>query len=85
MKCPGCERALNASLDLEAGDLATPAPGVITVCVFCGAVLEFGPELELALVDVAALPDYVREPLARAIADLVEARNAVERQIGGAL
>lgn len=72
-------------LDLDDGDLAAPVSGMISVCMFCGAVLEFGPELELALVDVAALPDYVREPLAKAIAELVEMCNSVERQIGGAL
>jgi hypothetical protein len=40
--CPGCQRPVTGSMGVDArGDKEGPAPGDLTVCAGCGAILAF--------------------------------------------
>lgn len=53
--CPACGYVMDrATAIFEEG--AVPAAGDLTVCIRCGAALEFGPGLELLPTDVTKLP-----------------------------
>jgi hypothetical protein len=80
--CPCCGRELNAAVDVEVGALCEPHAGDLTICIACNAILEFGPELELAPAKLEQLDEIDRVRLTEAIEDLTQARRAVERQSG---
>lgn len=44
--CWHCDHALDAATELFEGT-ATPEPGAISLCLYCGAVATFGPDLIL--------------------------------------
>ena len=62
-RCPHCYYRLSrvGQVNTRAADTPTPRPGDLTVCVGCGAALQFGPKLRLlplAARELAALePD----------------------------
>lgn len=80
--CPCCGHRLNASVDLDVGGLHTPRPGDITVCMYCGKVLEFGDALELVPANLEVLDAVDRGRIDKALEDLVAAMAVVERQAG---
>jgi hypothetical protein len=47
--CPGCGEALSGSGDAYARDLAPPADGDLTVCIYCGTVLVYDADLALRI------------------------------------
>jgi hypothetical protein len=53
--CPECETLLDSATSV-AGDDATPKPGDITLCIYCGMLLEF-TESGLKLISDEALDD----------------------------
>lgn len=60
-RCPGCAHPFNDATHV-AGD-AKPSPGDLSMCWYCGAFLEFNPDLTtrlLTLEDIGSLPDDVR-------------------------
>jgi hypothetical protein len=42
--CPCCARPIECASALD-GSARRPAPGDVTICVSCGAVLRYGPDL----------------------------------------
>jgi hypothetical protein len=58
--CPTCGRNLNAVGVLDA-PAPMPMPGDVTVCLECGALLEFGEGLTLTLVPESKLDDETLE------------------------
>lgn len=44
--CWHCDRALDAATDYDNAG-ARPEPGAISLCLYCGAVAVFGPDLAL--------------------------------------
>jgi hypothetical protein len=43
--CWHCDRPLDAATGIDAGK---PEPGAVSLCLYCGAVAVFGPDLTLA-------------------------------------
>lgn len=71
--CPGCGVELSAA---SASHDASPTVGAVTVCIECGAVLEFGEGLLLRALtpeQVDALPEYLRD----AVKENVKRQKAV--------
>jgi hypothetical protein len=59
--CPVCKHILSAVGTL-AGDVPTPVAGDVTVCLECGALLEFTKKLALRLIDERKLdPETFKE------------------------
>jgi hypothetical protein len=64
--CPKCEKRCDSATPL--GRSFVPKPGDISVCLGCGLVLIFGPDLRLGRAskeDVAALPLHVLITISR--------------------
>lgn len=76
-ECPACGKVndrASGALKGKCLDVA-PSPGDLSVCIGCGAVVEFGPQLQLTLVPQDRL----------AAADMVNARalQSAMRQLLG--
>lgn len=52
--CWHCDRALDAASDVDP-EQTKPHPGAISLCLYCGAVAVFGPDLRLLPPDEALL------------------------------
>jgi transcription elongation factor Elf1 len=61
MNCPACEAELNASTGVD-HDVA-PEPGDFSICLYCGAALEFSEDRTLQPIDEASLDDETAEDL----------------------
>lgn len=75
--CPACGYRLDAHTARD-GD-AAPRPGDLSLCLRCGAVLEFGPTLRVrALTDaeVDALPPDEHDEVMRTAATILRYRGA---------
>ena len=58
--CPACGVVCNgATLSTDPEHTPTPRRGDLTICVYCSTFLQFGPDLELAILspsELRALP-----------------------------
>lgn len=47
MRCPACDKKLDASTEVDAGSKRPPEQGDVTICMGCGEILEYaeGPRL----------------------------------------
>lgn len=71
--CPQCGKICNAATPANGpGGLAvigvTPSAGDVSICIYCGAFLQYGPELDLLLLsqdEYDALPERMQRSLAR--------------------
>lgn len=44
-RCPECKKTLDAASGIDTDD--SPTPGSVSVCHYCGTLLEFSPKLKL--------------------------------------
>jgi hypothetical protein len=77
--CPGCGKKLDGATDWSGN--AAPSPGDVTVCIDCGEISEFEPDLSLrpASADCLAQLDLIEIQRARRISAAYQAwkRNKV--------
>ncbi len=72
--CPKCKTRLDAATSIDTR--AQPKPGDVTICIECGLLMTFTPELDLRAMtneEEEALPERNRLLLRRARATIAEA------------
>lgn len=74
-QCPACKKVIDAAT-IASGKTEVPRPGDFTICIYCGEVLRFGPELELIQADLNDLAS-LDEPTRNFIGRVQQARKEV--------
>lgn len=52
--CPNCGKVMDAATAVD-GSGAVPQEGDVSVCLYCGEALQFGPDLDLERLDWSRL------------------------------
>jgi transcription elongation factor Elf1 len=60
--CPTCETKLDAATALDESGHG-PISGDVTICIYCGEILEFTAEMLVAKVDITTLPIELQDSL----------------------
>lgn len=86
--CPRCRAPLDAATAANPECVCAPAPGSVTVCLYCGAVLEWDEGMALVVMSqegINSLPDETRQVLCKEAmnAGLVRGKMFRECQAGG--
>jgi len=76
--CPVCFAVLDGVTNLTGPD--KPDPGDFTVCVYCRAVLKFGPDLAMELSSLEAVPVHVRMEFAKVIRAIEQGSLSARRK-----
>lgn len=66
--CPACGSRHDAMSAVGHG--ARPEPGAVTVCVYCGVVLEMDDQLKTKIIDPATLDKGTRSVIERVVAEV---------------
>lgn len=84
-RCPRCFAPLEAATPVASGQPSRgPAPHDLSVCLYCGEILQFDEQLQLRVPspeEVAVLPGILREQLEvaqRVVRSLRSARSATK-------
>lgn len=83
-ECPVCLNSVSGASPISKGN-AKPKPGDISVCVYCGAILEFDDTLNLQAISEESfqtLPSVTRDALNRIseqIKQIAKRRNELSR------
>jgi hypothetical protein len=75
--CPVCFQVLDAATAMQ--DKAVPEPGDYTICIECGAVLRFGPKMDLLLSSLMEIPMSARMDFAKVVTE-VKKRGPFKRE-----
>ncbi len=59
-ECPSCGQLLNAATDADDSDLR-PKPGDRSICIHCGALLKYLPNLRLTLLNGQETAEMMRD------------------------
>jgi len=73
--CPCCSRDINAASSID-GD-HRPEPGDVSICGYCGAILEFNTDLSLKV----ASTDTLREVPDEALTHLLRIQKLIEERL----
>jgi hypothetical protein len=75
--CPLCFTVLDAVASLETKKV--PDPGDFTICLYCAAVLKFGPDMMLEASSLMDIPMHSRKGFAEGV---MAAKELIERRRG---
>jgi hypothetical protein len=79
--CPSCFTLLDAATDYTNTTDWVPEPGDITVCVECGAVLVYDPQMFVQLRKLSDVPIYIRAKVAHLVMLIHEKKEHSKRWI----